>query len=408
MGYVSNQIFMSAIDDGTTIHGSLVANKSLSQGYNKDNGRFTPDWSEGAGPTIYLTLLDGATPIVPTGWSAATQNAVRWDWNNTTLTFDKNGYSTNAKSTDGHSLFQRTTYTWSGITMPALKIVYDLALAGSLNNDIIRIQGYVEMSGDPIPFSAAVTVQLGEISSNGYFGGIDFPDGSVILSDDQTIRCVANLYSAGEPVSEYRCSWKFNGDAVTSTNPNDNIYMSSSGSGKTNDILHVSGDDQGGVFDIATVTCTFQAKDENDATKWVDVLTLTETIDDQGDEELMYVYYTLGGTSAKINGAPVSLHKGQKVTWDIFIATNTDAEDIKTVKKFEFMPKKANGSAMTSSDFTSESGSPLNVAAKWNDGWCDISKTGSGQAWTRGGFTCCFADIHNAGKNISGIVRATI
>lgn len=408
MGYVSNQIFMSAIDDGTTIHGSLVANKSLSQGYNKDNGRFTPDWSEGAGPTIYLTLLDGATPIVPTGWSAATQNAVRWDWNNTTLTFDENGYSTNAKSTDGHSLFQRTTYTWSGITMPALKIVYDLALAGSLNNDIIRIQGYVEMSGDPIPFSAAVTVQLGEISSNGYFGGIDFPDGSVILSDDQTIRCVANLYSAGEPVSEYRCSWKFNGDAVTSTNPNDNIYMSSSGSGKTNDILHVSGDDQGGVFDIATVTCTFQAKDENDATKWVDVLTLTETIDDQGDEELMYVYYTLGGTSAKINGAPVSLHKGQKVTWDIFIATNTDAEDIKTVKKFEFMPKKANGSAMTSSDFTSESGSPLNVAAKWNDGWCDISKTGSGQAWTRGGFTCCFADIHNAGKNISGIVRATI
>lgn len=408
MGYVSNQIFMSAIDDGTTIHGSLVANKSLSQGYNKDNGRFTPDWSEGAGPTIYLTLLDGATPIVPTGWSAATQNAVRWDWNNTTLTFDENGYSTNAKSTDGHSLFQRTTYTWSGITMPALKIVYDLALAGSLNNDIIRIQGYVEMSGDPIPFSAAVTVQLGEISSNGYFGGIDFPDGSVILSDDQTIRCVANLYSAGEPVSEYRCSWKFNGDAVTSTNPNDNIYMSSSGSGKTNDILHVSGDDQGGVFDIATVSCTFQAKDENDATKWVDVLTLTETIDDQGDEELMYVYYTLGGTSAKINGAPVSLHKGQKVTWDIFIATNTDAEDIKTVKKFEFMPKKADGSAMTSSDFTSESGSPLNVAAKWNDGWCDISKTGSGQAWTRGGFTCCFADIHNAGKNISGIVRATI
>lgn len=408
MGYVSNQIFMSAIDDGTTIHGSLVANKSLSQGYNKDNGRFTPDWSEGAGPTIYLTLLDGATPIVPTGWSAATQNAVRWDWNNTTLTFDENGYSTNAKSTDGHSLFQRTTYTWSGITMPALKIVYDLALAGSLNNDIIRIQGYVEMSGDPIPFSAAVTVQLGEISSNGYFGGIDFPDGSVILSDDQTIRCVANLYSAGEPVSEYRCSWKFNGDAVTSTNPNDNIYMSSSGSGKTNDILHVSGDDQGGVFDIATVTCTFQAKDENDATKWVDVLTLTETIDDQGDEELMYVYYTLGGTSAKINGAPVSLHKGQKVTWDIFIATNTDAEDIKTVKKFEFMPKKADGSEMTSSDFTSESGSPLNVAAKWNDGWCDISKTGSGQAWTRGGFTCCFADIHNAGKNISGIVRATI
>lgn len=408
MGYVSNQIFMSAIDDGTTIHGSLVANKSLSQGYNKDNGRFTPDWSEGAGPTIYLTLLDGATPIVPTGWSAATQNAVRWDWNNTTLTFDENGYSTNAKSTDGHSLFQRTTYTWSGITMPALKIVYDLALEGSLNNDIIRIQGYVEMSGDPIPFSAAVTVQLGEISSNGYFGGIDFPDGSVILSDDQTIRCVANLYSAGEPVSEYRCSWMFNGDAVTSTNPNDNIYMSSSGSGKTNDILHVSGDDQGGVFDIATVTCTFQAKDENDATKWVDVLTLTETIDDQGDEELMYVYYTLGGTSAKINGAPVSLHKGQKVTWDIFIATNTDAEDIKTVKKFEFMPKKANGSAMTSSDFTSESGSPLNVAAKWSDGWCDISKTGSGQAWTRGGFTCCFADIHNAGKNISGIVRATI
>lgn len=407
MGYVSNQIFMSAIDDGTTIHGSLVANKSLSQGYNKENGTFSPDWSAGAGPTIYLTLLDGATPIAPTGWSAETQNAVKWYWNNTEITFDSEGYSTNAKS-GTHSLFQRTTATWNGISMPALKIVYNLALAGALNNDVIRIDGNVEMSGDPIPFSAGVTVQLGEVSSNGYFGGIDFPDGSVILSDDQSIRCVANLYSAGVGVSEYKCVWKFNGTTVTSTNPNDPIYMSSSGTGKTNDILHVSGDDESGVLDIATVTCTFQVKDENDATQWNDVLTITETIDDQGDEQVMYVYYTLGGTSAKINGAPVSLHKGQKVTWDIFIATNIDAEDIKTVKKFEFMPKKANGSAMTSSDFTSESGSPLNVAEKWSDGWCDISKTGSGQAWTRGGFTCCFADIHNAGKNISGIVRATI
>lgn len=401
-GYVSNQIFMSAIDDGSTIHGSLLSDRSLSQGYVKNEGTYVPNWNATTGPTIYLTLLDGATPIAPSGWSAATQEAVVWKWNGNEIAFDENGKSTGSAMYDGQPLFQRTTQTWQGITMPALKIIYNMARAGSLNNDVITMEGKVEMSGEPIDFSAGVTVQLGEASSNGYHGGIYFPEGSVILTDDQWVTAVGELYSGGGAVTEFRCLWELNGEAVTATSASGDgrAYVTSSSATHGNDTLHVSGDDDSGVLDIATVTCKFQVKDEEG--NWQTVFVITETIDDQGDEQYLYVNFTLGGTTAKINGAPVSLHRGQSVVWDAYVGLNSDASVVLPFNKFEYRPQKADGSFMADTDFSADSGSPLNNAAKWKDGWCDIT-TGS----NHGGFACHFNDIHNAGKNIGGIIRAS-
>jgi hypothetical protein len=400
MGYVSGQIFMSAIDDGTTIHGGLMADKSLSQGYDKAKKKFTPDWSVDANrPTIWLTLLDGMTPVVPSGWSEQAQDAVTWKWNGNPITFDSTGKSTGAAMVGNKPLFQRTYKDWDGVREPALKIMENMALAGNLNNDVITIEGNVEMAGSPIGFSAGMTVQLGEVSSNGFWGGIDFPDGSVILTDSSFIRAIGRLYNGGDEVSEYRCKWELNGVSVTSHSSSDKVYISTTT--HTDDTLNVSGDDNEGVLDIATVTCTFQVK--NEANEWEDVFTKTETIDDTGDEELMYVYFTVNGTTSRMTGSPVSLHKGMSVTWDMFVALATDPTALQNATKFDFLPRKADGSAMAYTDFTAGSGSPLNDSSKWKDGWVDITSTAN-----HGGFTCCFQDIQNAGKNISGIIRGYV
>lgn len=255
------------------------------------------------------------------------------------------------------------------------------------------------MAGSPIGFSAGMTVQLGEVSSNGFWGGIDFPDGSVILTDSSFIRAIGRLYNGGGEVSEYRCKWELNGVSVTSHSSSDKVYISTTT--HTDDTLNVSGDDNEGVLDIATVTCTFQVK--NEANEWEDVFTKTETIDDTGDEELMYVYFTVNGTTSRMNGSPVSLHKGMSVTWDMFVALATDPTALQNATKFDFLPRKADGSAMAYTDFTAGSGSPLNDSSKWENGWVDITSTAN-----HGGFTCCFQDIQNAGKNISGIIRGYI
>ena len=398
---------MSSIDDGTTIHGSLVPNKSLSQACDKDGRNATPDWRVAAyQPTIYLTLVNGNTPVAPSGWSASSQDAVTWKWNGNTITFDPaTGLSTGAAVIDTNRLFQRTTMTWNSTTVPALKIIYNLARVGNLDNDIISIEGNVEMSGEPIGFTAGVNVRLGELNANGYHGGIDFlNDKSYISSDDDSVTAIGRLYHGMDDLSAqgaYKCAWKFNGNDVTATTGSVHIATTD----HANDTLVVTGNDESGVLDIATITCMFYVPNKEDDTKLDHVYTVIETVDDTGDEEYLWTFFTIAGTTARTDGSPVSLHKNQKVTWDMWVAKADNKDDIQDFTKYEFQPYKADGATMAASDFTTESGAPLTTAGKWSNGWCDITALVSGH--NHGQFTCCYADIHAAGKNISGIVRAT-
>lgn len=413
MGQISNQIYMQAIDDGTTIHGSLNANTSLSQAYSKTSQTYSPDWSNGNGPVIFLTLLDGVTPIIPSGWdasSSSTWDAVTWIWNTTTLSFGSDQKSTNA-TYGGNPLFQRVTYTWGSLTVPALKILQNMALAGQLNNDVVQVNGNVEMSGSPIPFSASVTLSFGEVNANGYHGIIEFPLGSYIMNDSDIIKCVGLLYSGGKIVSNYTCRWQFNGNTVgtsTSTYPyqRQNEYDGPNPTTapwpKVNyNELVVNGNDNTGVLDLATVTCIFSVSGK-------DVLTVTEVIDDKGDDEMMFTYYTINGQKSELDGSPVSLRSGQSVIWDAFIAKATAPDTIDTrATKFEFLPKNAKGTTIGYSSFT-QSGSPLNNSSKYSDSWCDVTVYNEGVSTHRAQFTCHFTDIVTAGRTISGILRAIV
>ena len=266
MGQISNSIYMSSIDDGASIHGSLRATRSLTQCYDSASGSFAPDWKIAANqPVIYLTLLNGNVPAVPNGWSAQDQDAVTWRHNGNIIHWDNNNHSTQNDMYDNSPLFERTTASWKydgvhEISVPALKIIGNMAVIGNLDNDVISIEGGVEMAGAEIPFTANITVQLGAMGANGYVGAINFPDGSYIPNDESSIRAIGKLYASGGEVESYRCKWQFNGNDVTSTTATDSVYISTTD--KYHDTLHVSGNDDTGVLDIATVMCTFYVPDD--------------------------------------------------------------------------------------------------------------------------------------------------
>ena len=74
MGNISNRFYVTALEDGTTLHGNLVADKSLTQAWNGTSA--VPDWTVVANqPTIYLTLLSGATAVQPSA------DSVQWYYN---------------------------------------------------------------------------------------------------------------------------------------------------------------------------------------------------------------------------------------------------------------------------------------------------------------------------------------
>ena len=56
MSSISNRFFVTALDDGTTLHGNLASDKSLSQAWSGTSA--IPNWTIASEqPTIYLTLM---------------------------------------------------------------------------------------------------------------------------------------------------------------------------------------------------------------------------------------------------------------------------------------------------------------------------------------------------------------
>ena len=58
MSQISNRFYVTALDDGTTLHGNLASTKPLSQAWNGSSA--VPNWTQASEqPVIYLTLLSG-------------------------------------------------------------------------------------------------------------------------------------------------------------------------------------------------------------------------------------------------------------------------------------------------------------------------------------------------------------
>lgn len=370
MSTISNKFFVTALEDGTTLHGALRSDKALVQSNN--NGACIPDWSVAANqPTIYVSLLNGATPTSPDAGGT-------WSYNGTIITFNS---TTHLSTNEGFAgVFLETTKTIDAggnpISVPAIKIVGNLAtLSDIVDMDIITYTGSKTMSVAPLPFSATIEVRITKWISGGYIGVLSFVDGIAdITQKGQSIKVTGTLYNDGGSVSHTK-EWYVNETLVpTSSTSSDDVYID-------NGDLVVK---EQGVVDYATVRCDFKVGNDVVYTSYVG-------IDDTQDPEYMYVQVASG------SGNSASLRSGESVTFKVWVGTMDDPTPNPLWNSFKVKLLDAEGNVITAATYSGETVS---------DGYRVMALTDSGgQFFASYTLTYDFvADMTKGKKSITGII----
>jgi hypothetical protein len=351
---------VTALEDGTTLHGNLVSTKSLTQAWNGNSA--IPDWTVAEEqPIIYLTLLSGTTLVQPSGVGT-------WLYNGTTVV--------------GDSRFEVTTYnvTYGGTTlaMPALKIKGNLASGSNVDVDTIQYNGTYVIDSSGVDFSCSIQVRISAITANSTLGIINFKNGvSDITSAGQTITMNGVLYgSDGTPVTNITTKWYLN----ESTTPT---------SGSTIDgVANSFQVNESQVVDHATVRCEFY--DASNNLKY----TAYAGIDDMQDPEYMYIQYNGN------NGNAASLRKGDTASFQIWVGKRDDAgvlggSSTPTYPIIKVKLLDGDGNLITAS------GLATNIPDPDANGYRTLPMSGG-----KGTITPNYATVNAYGKNITGIVIA--
>lgn len=309
MSTISNKFFIQILEDGSSLHGQLLSTITPSQSY-KD-GQFIPNWATTASarPMIYLSLQNGNNNIQPDSgyvWSYNGQS-IAFSGTQTTETIGDTTYN-GYKSVDGGAgyasgvadKFFKTSYNG----MPALGIISNIASSSNVDVDVIRFDGTVTLTSNPVGFSAFTNITITQWTSGGYQGVLSFPNGNEIRSAGQTLGCVAKLFNdsgeitnpqSGTPIVEYK--WYYEGNPTVQ------------GTGATFNIL------ESAVTDFAIVRCDFYITINGTRTL---VASAFGQVDDKQDPEYMWIMYN--GT----NGNGASLRANESVTMSICIGTPDD------------------------------------------------------------------------------------
>lgn len=297
MSTASNRFYVTALQDGSTLHGNLSTVGSISQSWNGTSAY--PDWTVAANqPIIYVTLLNGAAYVVP-------DNTGKWYYND---------HGTEEEITVSDTRFQITTFSLNignnqSITVPALKIVQNLASTTNVDVDTITYRGSYTIGGSPIGFAVSTQIRITSASKGSSIGVVNFVNGiSNITSVGQTITMYAACYGAddGSDVSGYTTTWYLNDTEIQSGDSRLTTYTVGA---KTYPAFVVSESD---VVDHAIVRCMFYKNGELLDTVYVEV-------DDMQDPEFLYILNN-GNVG---NGA--SLRKGDSAPFVVFVGTNDSA-----------------------------------------------------------------------------------
>lgn len=286
MSTISSRFYITALEDGTTLHGNLVADKSLTQAWNGTSA--IPNWAEVANqPTIYLTLLSGSTMKQPDSGYKWFYNEVEIQFEGQSSTIPVSGGTISGHYSTDHRFF-KTTKSVDGVDMPALRVTGNVAGDDNVDVDSIRFEGSMTTGTAPIDFSATVQIRVSRITATESLGLIEFVGGVVdITQKGQIITLVGTLYGSQGPAEGYTTRWYLN-----------NAESPTAGSAQQNPIV-VDGQSyvnafqvrEGDVVDRATVRCEF-VKDG------VVKYTAYESIDDMQDPEYMYVQYNGANSNA--------------------------------------------------------------------------------------------------------------
>lgn len=301
MSTISNKFFIQVLEDGSTLHGQLLANPTPTQSY-KD-GTFIPNWETNAAsrPIIYLSLQNGASDITP-------DNGYTWSYNGSVITFSSETstqtiggttYTGYVSTGDTAEKFFKTTYNGK----PALGIIGNLASSQNVDIDVIRFDGQKTLSTNPIDFSATINITITQWTSGGYLGVLNFPNGNIITAKEQTLTCTAILYNDNGVVNNPQYEWYYEGDSqVKGTQSSFTINESD-------------------ITDYAVLRCDFYMTINGTRTK---VYSAYGSIDDQQDPEFMWIKYN------GANGNSVSLRQNESVAFNICAGTADNSNPITT------------------------------------------------------------------------------
>lgn len=299
MSSISNKFFITAIEDGTTIHGTLSSTTSLSQSWNGSG--CNPNWensTESERPLIYLNLYKGNAYV-----GIANIYNQKWYYNKgggeILLSFNPNtGLNTNDECSGYFKLV--SDYNPHGLIVPAIRIMKNLASDENLDIDLIRFEGdYKESaSASPINFSTSIQIRLTVVEGQGFFGVINAPQGTDLTQDQQSITLSGTLYKANSSVSSYSIKWYVNEVYKATTTGNNTITLT-----------------RADVTEYALVRAEFyegeQAAGEVKFTEFIG-------IDDVIDDEILYVQYD----GANDNGT--SLRTGTFCTVRMWVGRKAD------------------------------------------------------------------------------------
>lgn len=97
-------------------------------------------------------------------------------------------------------LFKKTTQTVSSISMPALQIVGNLANGSNMDADTIRLDGQIEASGHALAFSSEIPIAISEYTDSAYNGFIGVTNGGIIDDNNTSVVLTQQLYMGGSLV----------------------------------------------------------------------------------------------------------------------------------------------------------------------------------------------------------------
>ena len=391
MSTITNKFFVQFLEDGSTLHGQLLATITPTQSY-KD-GQFIPNWSTTAAarPLIYLSLQNGSTDTEP-------DSDYVWKYNGTIITFS----STKTSVTIGEEIFYgyassdgKFFKTGTNSTnlkpldgMPALGIIGNLASSSNVDIDVIRFEGSKTFATNPVKFSCSLNVTITQWTAGGYLGVLIFENGNVITRDLLTINCEAKLYNDNGPIyaTNYTCKWYREGIDTstpwkTSTIPDAN--------GKYKITIN-----EADVTDYMVLRCDFCMTINEVETV---VYSAFGNIDDQQDPEYMWIKYD------GANGNSASLRDTQSVVFNICVGTADDDTPIQTGGQYVYTSFKVKLLASDGTTIKSTQGTSGSVLTKAVDGngyrTLDVS---NGVATA----TVFYADKNYCKNGLTGIVVA--
>jgi len=395
MSNISNRFFVTALEDGTTLHGNLSVDGSLSQAYGNNSAipswatdtEQTPPLASAEQPTIMLTLLSGVTYI---GTDSSSANGYisesKWYYNyngtdseisfSSTLTrynIDGGGYVEGYLSTGTFAgMFMKMTKSLNGVTVPALRIVQNLASSDNVDLDTITFKGKYNSGSGILDFQAQAQVRISSIAGGGYVGTVTFANGiSDITQRPQTITMTANLYGATGGSPSFKTAWYLNGTQVQALSSTNSLSVSDSQ-----------------IVDNAIVRCDFYVTENN-----TDTFVYSEyvSIDDMTDDEFMYIQYD------GANGNAASLRKGGVANFLVWIGKADNSAVLTDWAYFQVKLLNGSGNVIMTTGIA-------NIGNPDTDGWRNLNVDGTTHKASCP-ITYDLVDLN--GKNITGILRAS-